>query len=147
MRGAVGIWAALLAAPALAQTDLSTPEAAAGLVAEACPFGADALEDASVEVSIRGLARFASASREGFRSCELELPGRDGAFLEAMAEALSARLAEIPFEDAETVEDGLIWRWAPAEGLRGEMELSIDPEGTLSAVVALERGPLMENSE
>ena len=142
---AAGVVAAL-AAPALAQ-DLSTPEGAAALVVEACPFTAEALEDPSIDVSIEGPARFASGSREGFRSCELELPGRDAAFLEAMAAELSERLAAIPFEDAETVEDGFIWRWEPAEGLRGEMELSAEPGAPLTVIVALERGELMENSE
>jgi hypothetical protein len=41
----------------------------------------------------------------------------------------------------------VIWRWEPEEGLRGQAELSLAPTGDVVAVVSLERGELMENSE
>lgn len=134
--------------PAIAQTDLATPEGAAALVVETCPFeGLDGPSSAEVGDAPDGVA-LSLASRDGFRSCELTLPGRGEAFHAAMADALASLIDERHgIDDVESLEDGLIWRWEPEEGLRGQAELSLEPAGDVRAVVSLERGELMENSE
>jgi hypothetical protein len=135
------------ASPVLAQ-DTATPEGAAALVAEACPFGGlDGPSSARVDGPAEGVS-LRLASRDGFRSCELTLPERGEAFHGAMADALAALIDERHgIADVESLEDGVIWRWEPEEGLRGQAELSLAPTGDVVAVVSLERGELMENSE
>ena len=139
----------LLAAPASAQgLDLETPDGAAAFVADTCPF--ESLEGMT-SMRLEGASdapRFEAASRDGFRSCELTLPGRGEVFHAEMAEAMSALLGErYGIDDSETLEDGVLWRWEPEEGLRGQAELSLEPTGDVRAIVSLERGELMENSE
>ena len=140
--------ATLLAAPAPAQPDLSTPDGAVALLAETCPF--ESLEgpsSARVEGAQGGVG-LALASRDGFRSCELTLRGAGEAFHAEMAEALSGLIGgRYEIDVAETLPDGLMWRWEPREGLRGQAELTLAPTGDVAAVVSLERGELMEDSE
>ena len=135
------------ASSALAQ-DTATPEGAAAFVADTCPF--DSVEgpvSGSLADGLSGV-RLDLASREGFRSCEVTLPERGEAFHGAMADALAALIDERHgIDDVESLEDGVIWRWEPEEGLRGQAELSLGPSGDVAAIVSLERGALMENSE
>lgn len=152
----------LLATPAAAQ-DLA-PDAAATLIVGLCPVASPEPRIPEAEVEAAGLARvvpdeggpsFVSpggttldyAAREGFAACTLTLPEAPDGYTEALGAALSAAIgARFEIADAETVEDGQIWRWAPAPGLRARAEIRVEPP-RVAVTASVERGALMEDSE
>ncbi|MGR3539917.1 MAG: hypothetical protein ACU0BS_00605 [Hasllibacter sp.] len=118
--------------------DLAAMEAA-GLTPDTVGDGAAVLYS---EVAVLDMAY-----GDGMLACELRLPADGDAVFEARARALSAAIGGT-FEvvDLETVEDGMIWRLAPAEGLTATAEWRDDGISQLFTSI-LEPGAPMENSE
>ncbi|RVT82754.1 hypothetical protein DXV76_16090 [Rhodobacteraceae bacterium CCMM004] len=68
-------------------------------------------------------------AREDFASCELRLPQRDDAARDALAAELSAAIGErYDAIEAETLEDGQLWRVRPQGDLVSTTALVLEPE-------------------